>query len=316
MLIWVFVEELEGAPSSLSLEMLTKARELGGDIGAIYLGAGSPQAFATLGAHGAATVYHLDPGDNLPATPAAAAIAELAADRQPDLILFGLTFTDRDVAGRLSARLDVPVLSNAIDIAVKGDEVHVVNEILGGVTLVETSFVGSKPWIVVVRAKAFAAEAGPAADPEVVAVEMSDATPSVRVRERHAEVSEGPRLEDASIVVAAGRGMASAEKLQPLTELAGMLGAAVGSTRAVVDAEWLPYSSQVGQTGTTVRPGVYLAFGLSGAMQHLVGMKDSGMIIAVNKDEEAPIFTVADLGVVGDAHSILPKLLAALRDRA
>ncbi len=316
MLIWVFVEELEGAPSSLSLEMLTKARELGGDIGAIYLGAGSPQAFATLGAYGAATVYHLDPGDNLPATPAAAAIAELAADRQPDLILFGLTFTDRDVAGRLSARLDVPVLSNAIDIAVKGDEVHVVNEILGGVTLVETSFVGSKPWIVVVRAKAFAAEAGPAADPEVVAVEMSDATPSARVRERHAEVSEGPRLEDASIVVAAGRGMASAEKLQPLTELAGMLGAAVGSTRAVVDAEWLPYSSQVGQTGTTVRPGVYLAFGLSGAMQHLVGMKDSGMIIAVNKDEEAPIFTVADLGVVGDAHSILPKLLAALRDRA
>ncbi len=316
MLVWVFAEEIEGAPSSISLEMLTKARELGDDTAAFYLGAGSPAAFAALGAHGASIVYHLDPGDALAAAPAAVAIAELAAEHHPDLILFGLTFTDRDVAGRLSARLDVPVLSNAVDLAAKGDEIHVVNEILGGAELVATTFLGRKPWIAVVRAKSFVAEAGAAVDPDVVDVPMPDVASTAKVLERHTEVSEGPRLEDAAVVVSAGRGMGNADKLEPLIELARILGAAVGSTRAVVDAGWLPYSTQVGQTGTTVRPSVYLAFGLSGAMQHLVGMKDSGTIIAVNKDEEAPIFAIADLGVVGDVHAVLPRLLSALRHRS
>jgi electron transfer flavoprotein alpha subunit len=316
MLIWVFAEEIEGAPSSLSLEMLTKARQLDADIAAFYVGAGSPAAFATLGAHGASRVYHLDTGGTLAADPAATAIAALVGEHHPDLILFGLTFTDRDVAGRLSARLDVPVLSNAVDLAADGGQARVINEILGGTTLVETSFTGEKPWIVVVRAKAFTAAAGAAAEPEVVPVEMPDVAHPATVVESHAEASEGPRLEDAAVVVTAGRGMTSADRLAPLTELAGILGAAIGATRAVVDAGWLPFSSQVGQTGTTVRPAVYLAFGLSGAMQHLVGMKDSGTIIAVNKDEEAPIFAVADLGIVGDAHAILPRLVAALQGRS
>ena len=313
---WVFAEEIDGAPTSLSLEMLSKARTFGGDLAAVYLGAGSDAAFATLGAHGATRVFHLARGDGLPAAGAAAALAGLAAERQPDLLLFGMAFTDRDVAGRLSARLDRPVLANAVDIAISGDTVRVVNEILGGSTLVETAYKGAKPFIAIVRPKSFAAEAGAAFAPEVIPValgEVGHAGEAV-VLERHAEVSEGPDLEEAAVVVTAGRGVGGAEKMAVITELASLLGAAVGGTRAVVDAGWLAYSLQVGQTGKTVRPGVYLAAGVSGAMQHLVGMKDSGTIIAVNKDEEAPIFRVADLGIVGDLYAVLPGLVQALKE--
>ena len=314
---WVFAEEIEGAPTSLALEMLSKARTFGGDLAAVYLGAGSAAAFATLGAHGASRVYHLVPGDSLPAAGAAAAIASLAAEHQPDLLLFGVAFTDRDVAGRLSARLDRPVLANAVDIVVGDGAVRVVNEILGGSTLVDTAYRGPKPWIALVRSKSFAAEAGAAAAPEVTPVALPEVghAGEAAILERHAEVSEGPDLEKAAIVVAAGRGVGGAEKMGALSELASLLGAALGGTRAVVDAGWLPYSSQVGQTGKTVRPGVYLAAGVSGAMQHLVGMKDSGTIIAINKDEEAPIFRVADLGIVGDLHKVLPKLVEELKAR-
>ena len=315
---WVFAEEIEGAPTSLALEMLSKARTFGGDLAAVYLGAGSAAAFATLGAHGASRVFHLVPGDSLPAAATAAAIAALAEEHQPDLLLFGVAFTDRDVAGRLSARLDRPVLANAVDIVMGADgAVRVVNEILGGSTLVDTAYRGPKPWIALVRSKSFAAEAGAAAAPEVIPVALPEVghAGEATVLERHAEVSEGPDLEKAAVVVAAGRGVGGAEKMGPLSELASLLGAALGGTRAVVDAGWLPYSSQVGQTGKTVRPGVYLAAGVSGAMQHLVGMKDSGTIIAVNKDEEAPIFRIADLGIVGDLHKVLPKLVEEIKAR-
>jgi electron transfer flavoprotein alpha subunit len=314
---WVFAEEIEGAPTSLALEMLTKARTFGGDLAAVYLGAGSDAAFATLGAHGASKVFHLVPGAILPAAGAAAALAELVAQHQPDLLLFGVAFTDRDLAGRLSARLDRPVLANAVDIAVGDGAVKVINEILGGTTLVDTAYRGPKPWIALVRSKSFAAEAGAALTPEVVPVTLPDVghAGEAAVLERHAEVSEGPDLEKAAVVVTAGRGVGGGEKMGVLQELAALLGAAVGGTRAVVDAGWLPYSSQVGQTGKTVRPSVYLAAGVSGAMQHLVGMKDSGTIIAVNKDEEAPIFRIADLGIVGDLHKVLPKLVEELKAR-
>jgi len=314
---WVFAEEIDGAPSGLALEMLTKAREISDEVAAVYLGAGSDEAFAALGAHGAATVYHLPAGDTLPAAPAAAALADLAAAHEPDLILFGLTYGERDVAGRLSARLDRAVLSNAVEI-VPGDEgVTVVNEILGGTVLVETVFADDGPHIVVVRPKSFPAEPAGAASPEVVAVEMPDVghAGAGTILESHSEAAEGPQLDEAAVVVGAGRGIGSVEKMGPVEELAGLLGAAVGGTRAVVDAGWMPLSLQIGQTGKTIRPDVYFALGVSGAMQHLVGMKDSGTIIAVNKDEEAPIFSVADLGIVGDVNQVVPKLVEALKSR-
>ncbi|MDH3539498.1 MAG: electron transfer flavoprotein subunit alpha/FixB family protein [Acidimicrobiia bacterium] len=314
---WVFVEEQEGQPAAISLELLTKARTFGGELGAVLLGAGAEEVFAELGRYGATTVYHLTPDNRLPTAAAAAALAELVASHGPDLLLFGLTSTDRDVAGRLSARLEKPIISNAIEIAVDGDDVTITNEIFGGAQLVETAFRAGAPYLVIARPKSFPAEPGAEATPEVIPVTLpavGQAGAAV-VTGRHVEEREGPQLEEAAIVVAAGRGMGSVEKLAIVDELAGLLGAAVGATRAIVDADWVPYSRQVGQTGKTVKPDVYIACGLSGAMQHLVGMKDSKVIIAINKDEEAPIFGASDLGVVGDVHKVLPKLVEALKAR-
>lgn len=314
---WVFVEEQEGHPSAISLELLTKARSFGGELSAVLLGAGSEELFNDLGRHGATKVFHLSPDDRLPTAAAAAAVAELAETHEPDLLLFGLTSTDRDVAGRLSARLGKPVISNAVDVSIAGDAVTVTNEIFGGTELVDTVFRSGPPFVVVARPKSFAAEPGEGGAPELIPVALPDVGPagSAVVTGRHIEEREGPQLENAPVVVAVGRGLGSAEQMPIVDELAGLLGAAVGATRAVVDADWIPYSRQVGQTGKTVKPDVYLACALSGAMQHLVGMKDSKVIIAINKDEEAPIFGISDLGVVGDVHKVLPKLIEALKNR-
>jgi electron transfer flavoprotein alpha subunit len=315
MTTWVFSEEVAGGPASISLELLSKARSLGGEVAAFYVGKGSEAAWSTLGSHGAGTVHHLNPGEALPAAAAAAALAGLVAEG--DLVLFGLTPTDRDVAGRLSARLGRQVLSNAVDIVAEGATVTVHNEILGGTTVVETRFDGAGPNIVVVRPKSFTAQASEATVPPLVSVTLPDTghAGSATVVARHEEASQGPKLSEADVIVSGGRGMGSADNFRIVEEIAARLGAAVGATRAVVDAGWVPYSMQVGQTGKIVKPNVYIACGISGAMQHLVGMKDSGMIIAINKDEEAPIFGIADLGIVGDVHKVLPKLLEALAGR-
>jgi len=311
----VYAEESGSKPSTISLEMLTKARSLGGDVAAFAVGAASESWFTALGAHGAATVHHLDPGDALPSAAAAAALGAIVGPG--DAVLFGLTQNDRDVAGRLAARTGAAVLSNAVDIRIDGSTVTVVNEILGGTTLVEAAFTGPGPHVIVVRPKSFAAEPGAAATPAVQTVTPPEGRRSAQARivARHIEASQGPSLADAAVIVSGGRGMGSAEKFGLVGELAGLLGAAVGATRAVVDSGWVPYSMQVGQTGKTVKPTVYIACGISGAMQHLVGMKDSATIIAINKDEEAPIFGIADLGIVGDVHQVLPKLIAALQAR-
>ncbi len=310
MVTWVFCEEHDGAPSSSSLELLTKAGSWG-DVAVFYLGAGSDAAFAALGAHGASRVHQLDTGDTLPAPLAAAALADLVDDG--DLMLFGMGSTERDIAGRLSARRSCPVLSNAVDVDPSGDQVLVTNEILGGTTRVVTAATAG-PVLVVTRPKAFPAEAGTGGAPEVVQVATPDVghAGSAVVLERHVEESEGPDLEAAAIVISGGRGMGGAdEKWEPVTKLAGLLDGAVGATRAVVDAGWVPYALQIGQTGKTVKPDLYIACGISGAMQHLVGMKDSGTTIAINKDAEAPIFSVADLGIVGDVHKVMPALIEA-----
>jgi electron transfer flavoprotein alpha subunit len=314
MTTWVFCEELENDPSASSLELLTKARTWG-DVDVFLVGTGSDTVLAELGAYGATKIHQLDVGDRLPAPVAAAALADLITT--DDIVLFGMGTTDRDVAGRLSARMGATVLSNAVDFDPTGDQVVATNEILGGTTRVVTAATDG-PVIVVTRPKAFPAEPGDGGTPEIVAVAAPDVghAGSAVVLQRNAEESEGPDLEAAAIVVSGGRGMGGAEeKWEPVTKLAGLLGGAVGATRAVVDAGWVPYSIQVGQTGKTVKPDVYIACGISGAMQHLVGMKDSTTIIAINKDVDAPIFSVADLGIVGDVHNVMPALIAALEAR-
>lgn len=314
MTTWVFCEGQNGKASPSALELLTKARPWG-DAQVFFVGAGSDAAYGELGNHGAGAIHQLDTGDQLPAAAAAAALADLVAS--DDVVLFGMGSTDRDVAGRLSAKIGCPVLANAVEIDASGDEVLVTNEILGGTTRVVTAATAG-PAIIVARPKAFPAEPGDGETPTVNAVSLPDVghAGAASVLERHVEESEGPDLEAAAIVIGGGRGMGGAdEKWEPVTKLASLLDGAVGATRAVVDAGWVPYSLQVGQTGKTVKPDVYIACGVSGAMQHLVGMKDSSLIIAINKDPEAPIFSVADLGIVGDVHKVMPALITALESR-
>jgi electron transfer flavoprotein alpha subunit len=311
----VFSEEADGRASASALELTTKAAGFG-DVSVFHVGAGAAEALDELGAHGATAVYHLDPGDGLVGPVAAAAIASIVEGDPPDVILFGPGYSDRDVAGRLSARLGRPVLSGAVDVSV--GPVTVTSEILGGTQRVVTEATAPAPAIVLTRPKAFAAEPGSGGTPAVTTVEAPDVgrSGSAVVVERHVEESQGPDLEAANVVVSGGRGIGSADNWHLVEELAAQLGGAVGATRAVVDAGWVPYSLQVGQTGKTVKPAVYLAAGISGAMQHLVGMKDSTTIIAINKDPDAAIFGIADLGVIGDVHQVVPKLIEELKNRS
>lgn len=312
--IWVFVQAEGDAPSTLGLELLTKARNLG-DVTAIYLGEGSDTALATLGSHGAAQVLQVDAGDQLPSAPVAAALAAQATEENPDLILLGQAYTDRDIAGRLAAELGVGVLSNASDVRLSDGGVETDHEIFGG-TQIAVASTPESPAIVLIRPKSFAAEPGGDSQPTVTELELPDVgTSSARVVETHVEEREGPQLAEAAVVISGGRGLGSAEAYDMVESLGKKLGAATGATRAIVDSGWVPYAKQVGQTGKTVKPDVYIAAGISGAMQHLVGMKDSKTIIAVNKDPDAPIFAVADLGIVGDVHNVLPKLIEALEGR-
>jgi electron transfer flavoprotein alpha subunit len=245
----------------------------------------------------------------------AAALASRVESDKPDLILLGQAYTDRDVAGRLAARLGVGILSNSSEVRLVDHGVETEHEIFGGAQIAVVTAPGS-PSIVLVRPKSFPAEPGEGGAPDVEVLDLPDAgASSAKVVESQVEEREGPQLGDAPIVVSGGRGLGSAEAYDLIEQLGKKLGAATGATRAIVDSGWVPYAKQVGQTGKTVKPDIYIAAGVSGAMQHLVGMKDSKTIIAINKDPDAPIFSVADLGIVGDVHKVLPKLIEALNNR-
>ena len=312
--IWVYAEVNEGRPASITLELLTKGRELG-EVEAVALGPGAREAASALGAHGAARVHvNEDPAfAEYLAEPATDCLAALASSGSPDLILFGFTSDSREVAGRLAARLGVGLISNAMDVE-SSDGGFVAKVPYFGGAKVASYRANASPAIVLIRPKSFeATETG--GEPEVVEVEaaIGDRSRRTRVVERRTEAAEKVKLEDAAVVVSGGRGLGGPENFHYVEELAEALGGAAGASRAVVDAGWVPYALQVGQTGKTVRPGVYIAAGISGAMQHTVGMKTSKVIVAINKDAEAPILKMADLGVVGDVLKILPKLTEAVK---
>ena len=317
--IWVFAEADGDKPSSATLEILTKARELADTVEAVFVGGNADALAAGLGEHGATTVYAVDPGDVLPGIVGAAALASLVAEHSPDAVLFAQSYDGRDAIARLSVKLDRPVLTNGTALRVDGDKLVVGTAIFGGNTLVDTEFEGDGPYLVVIRPKSFPAEPAGGGAAAVVNADAGDVgrAGEAKVLERHVEEREGPKLEEAVVVVSGGRGIGSAEAYGPLVdELAKLLKGASGASRAIVDAGWVPYSKQVGQTGKTVKPKLYIALGISGATQHLVGMKGSDNIIAVNKDGEAPIFSIADLGVVGDVKKVVPKLIEALQARS
>jgi len=314
--ILVYAELSEGKLASTSLELMSKARELG-DVYALALGSGAKEAAATLGKHGAKVVHVNEDAafDDYIAEPATEAIASLYEKEKPDLILFGFTSDSREVAGRLSARLGVGLISNASDVTAN-DGGFVARVPYFGGAKVASMRANGKPAIVLVRPKSFeASETGGTVEVKELDVALSDAVKRAHVVERVAEAAEKVKLEEARVVISGGRGMGGPQNFPLLEDLAGALGGAVGASRAVVDAGWVPYSMQVGQTGKSVRPGVYIAVGISGAMQHTVGMKTSKVIIAINKDAEAPIMKMADLGVVGDALKIVPALTAAVKKK-
>jgi electron transfer flavoprotein alpha subunit len=315
--IWVFAQASNGAPTTATLELLTKARQLG-SVSAFTSGDGSGVA-ESLGAHGAAKVFTTgDLGGQLPGVAVSAAMkAVIDGGDAPDLIMFPQTYEGRDVMARLSVKLDRTVLTNNIDITVDGDSVSVTTPAFGGNVLVTTTFTGPSPHLAAFRPKSFAAEpsGGAAAEVVVAPVPALGAVGGANVVAVHVEESSGPKLDEANIVVSGGRGLGEASKYEMIEQLAKLLKGAAGASRAIVDAGWVPYSYQVGQTGKVVKPGVYMACGISGATQHMVGMKGAKNIIAINKDKEAPIFGIADLGIVGDVHKVLPKLIEALQAR-
>ena len=314
--ILVYAELGGGKVTSTSLEIVSKARDLG-DVYAVALGAGAKTAAATLGKHGAKAVHVNEDAafDDFIAEPATDALATLVEKEKPDAILFGFTPDSREVAGRLAARLGVGLISNASDIAFKDGAFEARVPYFGGAKLA-TMKANGKPAIVLVRPKSFeASEAGGAAEVKDLDTAVADGSKRAHITERVAEASEKVKLEDARVVVSGGRGLGGPQNFPMLEDLANALGGAVGASRAVVDAGWVPYSMQVGQTGKSVRPGVYIAVGISGAMQHTVGMKTSKVIIAINKDAEAPIMKMADLGVVGDAMKIVPALTEAVKKK-
>jgi electron transfer flavoprotein alpha subunit len=311
----VFAEHHEGEFVKNSVGVLSKAASLG-DADAVVIGADAELA-RTLGSYGA-SVVHVASGDDalvppLP-QPRVDVIAKLAPDY--DAVLLGQSVLAADVAGGLAARLGAGLNWDLVDIEIRDGELIGKRPALQDTVYADVGWTGG-PRLALFRSGSFdPKETGGDAETREVRAELEDYSTRVRmVEQAHAETSSGPSIEDADVIVAGGRGLGSPDNFTLAEELAKALGGAVGATRAVVDAGWYPYSAQIGQTGKTVSPKLYVALGISGAIQHKVGMQSSGTIVAINKDANAPIFEFSDLGVVGDVHEIVPRLTELVRQR-
>lgn len=321
--IFVIAEQRGGLPTGHSLELCSGARALGAEVTAFVWGEGAAGAASVLGRYGASAVFYLpDLGDALPAPLIAASVAGKIgqSDGPPDAIFCPASYDGRDIAARLSARLDRPLISNVSGLALEPKGLVSEHMVFGGSEVARARFTGDPPWIFLLRPKCFEPAEGAhgAVAPVVMELEVPrlGTAAEATVVARHDEKRSGPSFDAAKVVVAAGRGLGSADRYALIEELAQLLGGAPAASRAIVDAGWVPYAYQVGQTGRTVSPDVYLAFGISGATQHLVGMKGAKHVVAVNNDPGAPMVQIADLGVVGDVAQVLPKLVDAVRARA
>jgi electron transfer flavoprotein alpha subunit len=313
----VFLETHDGEPTKGGLGVLSKAASLGGDVAGVVLGTGVRDAAEAAGAHGASVVYVVE-DDALAAPlpqPRVDALEAVVAASDAENVLFPASVLAADVAAGLAARLEAGLNWDLTDFRLEGGELVGTRAALGDTVIVEVGWT-STPRLGLVRSGTFdPVPSGGTAELRDVAVSFQDFTTQARLVEHLQETSSGPSIEDADVIVAGGRGLGGPEGFSICEELASALGGAVAATRAVVDAGWYPYSAQVGQTGKSVSPRLYVALGISGAIQHKVGMQGSGTIVAVNKDPNAPIFDFADLGVVGDLTQIAPKLTELLRAR-
>jgi electron transfer flavoprotein alpha subunit len=314
----VFLEHHGNELSKASLGVLSKAASLGDeDVAGIIAGSDVRTLADEAGKFGAAKVYVADDSQlqaPLP-QPRVDVIARLVRDQGFDTVLFANSVLAADIAAGLAARLDAGLNWDLTDIVNEDGRLIGTRPALQDSVYVDVGWT-SEPRLALFRSGSFDPNAtGGSAAIEDLQVDLEDFSTAARMIDQAHEESEGPSIEDAQIIVAGGRGLGGPENFTLVEELAKALGGAVGATRAVVDAGWYPYSTQVGQTGKTVSPKLYIACGISGAIQHKVGMQSSGVIVAINKDANAPIFEFSDLGVVGDVHEIVPKLTELVRQR-
>ncbi|MDP2602383.1 MAG: electron transfer flavoprotein subunit alpha/FixB family protein [Deltaproteobacteria bacterium] len=316
-LVWVFAEIVDDKITTTTLEMLAKAAEAG-KAETILLGPAPADAAQTLAKHGASKIYHCaDPVYREYLTlPAAETVAGLIQKHQPAVLLCASSYAGRDLVANLSARLDCGAISDVGDFQLKDGSVEATIPALGATYQNTSTLVSQGTKLLLVRPKSFEPKVNeqPVAVEEVPAV-ADEALRKVHVKERVVVKREGPQLEGAKTVIAGGRGLKGEEHFAMLKDLAELLVGAVGASRAAVDAGWVPYAMQIGQTGKTVKPDIYFACGISGAVQHLSGMKTSKTIISINKDPEAPIFQYSDFGVVGDVFKVIPQLIEELKKR-
>jgi electron transfer flavoprotein alpha subunit len=307
--VLVLIDSADGKLKKSALELLTAARSLG-EPAAVVIGA--PGAAAALrdqlAEYGAAKVYaaESDEIDGYLVAPKAEILAQIAAQATPAAILVASTPENKEIAARAAFKLDSGFLADAIEVNADGSAKQ---SIFGGAVTVSSRVARGIP-VISLRANSVAPQAAPAAAEQVsVEVALSDAAKAAKVTDRVTEAKGSrPSLQDASVIVSGGRGVGSADNFSVVEKVADSLGAAVGASRAATDAGWVPHQMQVGQTGVTVSPQLYVALGISGAIQHRAGMQTSKTIVAVNKDPEAPIFELADFGVVGDLFTVAPQL--------
>jgi electron transfer flavoprotein alpha subunit len=312
--VLVLVEHVDGTPKKVTFELLTLARSLG-EPSAVFVGQGYDNAKASLGEYGAQKIYVAADAelDNYVVAPKAEVLAQVAASASPAAVLIASSPEGKEVAGRLAVKLDSGIVTDAVGV---GDGFVADQSIFGGAFTVKSSVSKGTP-IITVRPNSTAPEPA-AAQPgeEQVSVSLSEAATKAKVLDRVSEKKGGrPELTEASIVVSGGRGLGGGENFALIEKLADSLGAAVGASRAATDAGWYPHQNQVGQTGKTVSPQLYVAVGISGAIQHRAGMQTSKTIVAINKDSEAPIFELVDFGVVGDLFDVVPQLTEEVEKR-
>ena len=310
--VLIVAEHVDSHVSKPALELLTLARRLGEPV-AVVFGDTSEAIAKELGEYGAVRVLTVtDPAmDDYLVAPQAEALAQIAQTIQPAAILITSTPEGKEIAGRLAVKLGSGLITDATDIAADGSTTQ---SVFAGNWTVTASVTHGAP-VITVKPNAITPEAAPTeATTEPIEVTISDAAKTARIVSREPKKSSGrPELTEAAVVVSGGRGTGG--DFAAVEELADVLGGAVGASRAAVDAGWYPYAYQIGQTGKTVSPQLYIAVGISGAIQHRAGMQTSKAIVAVNKDSEAPIFAIADLGIVGDLHRVLPAVIEAIKER-
>jgi electron transfer flavoprotein alpha subunit len=309
--VLVLVEHIDGTVKKVTLELLTLARSLG-EPSAVFVGQGYDSAKQQLAEYGAQKVYVAGDAelDNYLVAPKAEVLAQIVGEASPAAVLIPSSPEGKEVAGRLAVKLDSGVITDAVGIA---DGFTAQQSIFGGAFTVDSTVTRGTP-VITVRPNSAAPEPAPATPAEAqVSITLSESATTAKVLDRVSEKKGGrPELTEAAIVISGGRGVGGAENFAIIEKLADSLGAAVGASRAATDAGWYPHQNQVGQTGKTVSPQLYVAIGISGAIQHRAGMQTSKTIVAVNKDSEAPIFELVDFGVVGDLFDVVPALNDAI----